>query len=253
MLRKHTYTVDQIALPLAAANVLRELAMHLGTPSPAINKLRIRTVRSLITALGVDPDDRRITNYNARLHLPLFVLATAVAATVLCERLPKLVAPILGVLLFSALLPTVGNEPRPLLFTGRISHPVIYRDSILTRNRAELYFSETPKLQSVYVPAAETIRKEQCSDVGLDRSASGSPREYALIAQIKNEQPGIRIRYVGVDNLSSQFADENDRRQPCVVVCIDCRDRPDKVSEYSTALPRLQTFGTLVVFNPRSE
>ncbi len=59
------YTMDHISVRGTAANVMRELAMHFGTPSTAVNQRETHLLRAAITRIGVDPDDPGATNYMA--------------------------------------------------------------------------------------------------------------------------------------------------------------------------------------------
>src|SRR4030095_15470568 len=52
-------------------NVLRNLSLHLTTPSDRLNHLGERAVRFLHARLGVDIDDRR-TTYTSKFYIPSF-------------------------------------------------------------------------------------------------------------------------------------------------------------------------------------
>jgi hypothetical protein len=66
---KEKYTVDRITLPGIASNLLRELAMQMGTPVDSVNQRETKIVRAVISRMGVDPDDRALTNY-ANFEIP---------------------------------------------------------------------------------------------------------------------------------------------------------------------------------------
>jgi hypothetical protein len=346
------YTVDRVTISGAVSNTVRELFMHLGTPSEKFNGFETRAVRTFVSRLGVDPDDPALTNFSkfriphydreeyyagnplhlllaifafavvfvtyrqsglgkvlllrtsrktdtvssappkglassfavrwrasapfalsigiiggfvlycslfkwevwcARLHLPLFVLACAVIAVVIEERFRRLALPLVGLLLIMALPPTLSNETRPLLFSGRFGHLNRNEESILVRSRPELYFSEQGSLESSYAPAAAAVRDEHCATVGLDTSVLIYAHEYPLMAMGRNPGEASTFRYVDVHNLSSKYADDFDRVQPCVVICPNCREHKEKWAEYSGSLPRTRVFGNLVVFGKALE
>lgn len=182
-----------------------------------------------------------------RLHLPLFVVAAGVIATVCCQRYPRLVLPLAALFLITAFLPALCNDSRPLLFSGKLRHPD--GKSIFLRSRADLYFTEERWLAASYIPAASAIRAESCNDIGLDASIQPNSHDYALVALAKAPHRNSQFRYVGVHNLSTKFATASDLRMPCIVVCFECRDRADERDEYSTALPRTQILGDLVIFS----
>ncbi|MGC2660136.1 MAG: hypothetical protein WA324_19425 [Bryobacteraceae bacterium] len=185
----------------------------------------------------------------ARLHLPLFVISSAVVAVVLCRTFPKLVLPVTIAALLLAIPPALLNETRPLLFSGGFHNLSTNRTSIFLRSRPELYFTQQSQLKATYLPAAQAIRDEKCDDIGFDTSVRPYAHEYPLIelGKATNEEPSFR--YVDVHNLSSKYADASDHRSPCLVVCPDCRDRSDKWKEYLPVLPATKTFGTLVIFS----
>lgn len=313
---KEKYSVDRISLPGIAANVLRELAMHLGTPIESLNQRETKVVRAVISSMGVDPDDRAFTNYSnfeiphqyylrdeyyagnplhlglvilgfcallftwrrtsaaaallalgitggfvlycslfkweiwcARLHLPLFVVASAVVALTVCRLFPKLVLPLVLVELLLALPPALCNDMRPLLFSGGFHNWNHGRTSIFRRSRPELYFTQQKNLQDSYIAAAEAIRSEKCDDVGIDTSVRPYSHEYPLMELGRSPGRESRFRYLEVHNLSSQYANRSDSATPCLVVCPDCRDRKDKWAEYLPVLPVSRVFGDLVIFS----
>ncbi len=185
----------------------------------------------------------------ARLHLPLLVLATPVVATFLCQRAPKVVPSLAGLLFLLALPPLLFNKSRPLLSIPPM-RSYAGQPSMFRRDRWELYFEEEPTLRQVYVPAAAAVRQENCSDVGVDTSAQGYSFEYPFFVLAQSPQRHARFRYTDVRNLSSKYIDDTDRSVPCAVACFDCAHNAAKWTHYSALLPRAETFGSLVVFFP---
>jgi Dolichyl-phosphate-mannose-protein mannosyltransferase len=185
-----------------------------------------------------------------RLHLPLFVVAAGLVATVSCQRYPKLVLPVTSILLITAFLPALCNDSRPLLFSGKLRHPD--GRSIFLRSRAELYFAEERWLAATYIPAAQAVQKETCTDIGLDESIHPNSHDYALVALARIPQRGSNFRYIGVNNLSTKYAKPPDLRPPCLIVCFGCLAHTEKWAEYSTALPRTQVYGDIMIFSDDS-
>jgi hypothetical protein len=184
-----------------------------------------------------------------RLHLPLFVLSGAIAAIVACHCFPRLI-PFAAVILFlSAMPPLFLNDLRPLLFAGNLRHLTDSDRSIFLRSRSELYFTEQRNLASTYIPAAALLTKTSCTDIGIDMSVQPVAHEYALMALGKVPGGESRFRYVDVHNLSSKYATNADRQQPCAVICVDCRNHREKWAEYLAAFPHSNVFGDLVIFN----
>jgi len=185
-----------------------------------------------------------------RLHLPLFVVAAGIVATISCQRYPKLVLPLASILLITASLPALCNDSRPLLFSGKLRHPD--GRSIFLRKRADLYFAEEHLLASTYIPAAEAVRAQSCSDIGIDASVQPNSHDYALVALARVPERQLQFRYVAVHNLSTKFAKAPDLRMPCMVICFSCRDHREKSAEYSSVLPQTQTFGDLLIFSGKT-
>jgi hypothetical protein len=183
----------------------------------------------------------------ARLHLPLFVVASAVVAVVICQSFPKLVFPLAIVAVTLAVPPTVFNSSRPLLFGGGIHHGSI-RTSIFLQSRPELYFTQQAALKATYIPAARVISDDECNDVGIDTSVRPYSHEYPLLELGRAPNRQKRFRYVDVENLSSKYSDKSDSVTPCLVICPACLNRKDKWEEYSPVLPVARAFGDLVIF-----
>jgi hypothetical protein len=184
-----------------------------------------------------------------RLHLPLFIIAAGVVATVLSRRFPRIVVSLMFILLVTAFLPALCNDSRPLLLAGNLRHPSTEDRSIFLRSREQLYFTEEKDLAATYIPAAAAVREQNCGDVGIDTSLKPYSHEYALFALARLSGRRSQFRYVGVENISRKFMGPADLRQPCVVICSACRTHPEKMAEYASVLPREQIFGDLVIFS----
>ncbi|HSF30535.1 MAG TPA: 4-amino-4-deoxy-L-arabinose transferase, partial [Candidatus Tectomicrobia bacterium] len=196
------YTNDEITMPTLVSNAVRNLAIHLGTKSSAVNGALEHGVAEVIQAFGGDVNDPRATwdfttfhvpsksyhedragnpihlalivvalgimvgvgalrkstelviytiglalafilfcaflrwqPWNTRLHLPLFVLWSAVTGVVLERAWPSFATTILGVLLLSlSVRVALNNHLRPLAFGKEFN--------ILQRDRISLYFAD---------------------------------------------------------------------------------------------------------------
>jgi hypothetical protein len=54
-------TNEAMSPGILASSLTRNVAIHLGTPLPAVNRAVEQVIRALHSALGIDPDDRRTT------------------------------------------------------------------------------------------------------------------------------------------------------------------------------------------------
>ena len=157
--------------------------------------------------------------WNARLHLPLFVLWSPFIAAVLSRS--QRVASCLAIgLLISALPWVVQNKSRPL--TGS--------RNIFNTSRIDLYFSNRTKLRDPYIEATAFIRSQKCSQVGLLLD----DWEYPLWVLLRGDNNiGVRITHVGVAN-NSAAKDESGSIDPfsvCAFVCVFCEHNKEAAME----------------------
>lgn len=189
-----------------------------------------------------------------RLHLSLFVLACPIIAAVLNRSNPKTTFAFTLALLTLGLPALLFNSIRPLVSSNALRillhrQPDPTANSIFFRSRDEMYFAETPDLESSYLPAGEAVRKISCSHVGIDTGNHPFAYEYILMGIVDDHGPLRDFRYVGVTNRTSRFTSEIDQQQPCLVICIRCLHDPEKWAKYSAQLPKTQSFGTVVLFS----
>jgi hypothetical protein len=254
---------------ILASNVVRNLALHVGTPWRDVNLALTDAIRAGYTRLGLDPDDPRCTwggthfrltrlawdedttgnlpqlllfagtavlagawrrlarpraalalglavllgfglfcgllrwgPWHARLHLPLFVLAAAVAGAV-WERLPAWAQAGAALALLGWAVPfLLLNNTRPLLGP----------DSVVTARRGEVYFRRRPDLQADYDGARDVLRAQ-----GLARAAllvGGNDWEYPFWALLR----GCRLELVGVGNRSAALAKPGPTEPPPALI-----------------------------------
>jgi hypothetical protein len=190
----------------------------------------------------------------ARLHLGLFVLACPIVAAVLYRKYPRPLYIVTLVLLVMAIPPLLFNSIRPLVSSNGIRamlhrppDPLAY--SILFRSRDEMYFAESVDLEPTYLTAGEAARKISCRHIGLDTTNHPFAYGYILMGIIDRNGPPRRFRYVGVKDRTAAFTSSIDGQAPCLVLCVRCLHDPAKMATYSAELPKIQSFGTLVLFS----
>jgi hypothetical protein len=184
----------------------------------------------------------RWSQWNARYLIPIFVLGAALSAVVLVRALPRwAVDTLVAFTLLMAMPLALTNETRPLLTKHGL------RGSILTTPRDETYFLDFhQEIAGSFIDAAAAARASGCRSMGLD--ANRMRFDYPMMAMV--EQDGIRrkIRYVGVENSTTRYA-QPDAPPVCIVICLNCLNSPQKIAEYSSELPKAQPFGNVVLFS----
>jgi 4-amino-4-deoxy-L-arabinose transferase-like glycosyltransferase len=301
-----------ISAPAVAANMARNVALHVGVPSDRVNAGLTRTFSAFIAAIGINPDDPRQLNatsfgntppfevryhpryevlagdplpllllllagalflvyrrklgnevgwlglglvgafvlysallrwsqWNARYLIPIFVLGAALGAVVLVRTLPRwAVDSIVALSLLLAMPLALGNETRPLLTKHGL------RGSVLTTPRDETYFLDFhQQIAGSFIDAAAAARASGCSSLGLD--ASRMRFDYPMMAMVTEDGIARKIRYVGVENSSTRYAQPS-APPVCMVICLNCVNAPNKAAEYSGELPKTQSFGKVVLF-----
>lgn len=263
-----------------ASNLLRNAALHLGTPSPYLNKFTALSIQWLHRLLGVDPNDPRTTAagqfrihpsglsenrtanplhallaaatvlllmarrhglfragwvlagvvagsvvafgalykwlpFNARLHTPAFMLFAPVTGCVLGTLRPERWARWIGAALVLSCLPwVVGLRTRPWIRLSDAESP----RSVLTEERARLYFAEGPYLEAPYRTMVSEIERAGCDRVGI--MLSGDNAEYPLWVLLGAPRSGLRLEWIVAGTPSARYADP--RFRPCAVICQDC-------------------------------
>ncbi len=153
--------------------------------------------------------------WSTRLHLPLFVLGSAFAASALPPGATRLRFAVLAVVLVGAVPCLVYNKSRPIVGEG----------SILTTPRTELYFSNRRDLYAPYQDAAARVRAAGVTEIGL--IAGSDDWAYPLFALLG---PGVRIVHVDVENASRTLPGARLHGSLDVIACLD----PARTSQLST-------------------
>jgi hypothetical protein len=149
--------------------------------------------------------------WNTRIDLPLFVLWSPVVGTIMANvKYRKISNTVIVVLLISSFPCLLFNETRPVIgYMGK--------KSILTSDRASLYFNNRPFLMRQYLEAASFIHSKNCQDIGL--RSTENDFEYPLWQLIK--VPGYekcRIEHLEVKNASAQIPLSNFK--PCAEIVL---------------------------------
>ncbi len=285
ILMNQAYGVPQIA-----SNVIRNLALHAGTPSSRTNALMERAVTRLLSAFGQTPSDPRTTfaglqfhiartalqedimgnpihlflivltcillfwrwrtpawrpaswlalglvgsflifcivlkwqPAHSRLHLPLFVVGSALVGVVLAQVLPKRLTAVVGMTIVLAAMPAVlENQTRRIFF-----------HSVFTVPRGDQYFATLPELIEPYRDAVEFVKTQDCSTVGLDTAIE--PYEYLLQTLLGNRNGHAPVKIVNVQNVSLRY-DTGDEAVPCVICpgCVQEQNWASFLSKFST-------------------
>jgi hypothetical protein len=186
----------------------------------------------------------------SRLQLPLFVLAAAVCGLVLDRWKARTWRTLVCLLIFGmGLAAAASNRTRSLIPWSQVDD--IYHP------RAVLYFNDThEQLPPTYISAAESVLASGCGDIAIDTYSSESvirhlPRSfflYPLFPLMKVDGIHRKVWYTGVHNATSRYQNSNTRRAPCVVVCIDCAQVPEKWNEYRDIGGHASVFDYVVVF-----
>jgi hypothetical protein len=179
--------------------------------------------------------------WNARFHLPLFLLGVALAGVVLERRWPRVALTSAACLLLLAALPFVLlNSLRPLIS--------VKSTSIFRQSRTEAYFADSHRWQfHSYLGAASFVNATGCNSVGLDSSFDDF--DYPMFALLGAGQGERKVRYSQVKNLTAEYS-RPDSVPPCAVICLRCANSPAKWAQYRPVGGRVSVFDEIAVFSP---
>jgi len=187
--------------------------------------------------------------WGGRLHLPLFVIASAPIGFVLERHFSRGWAIATGAALLTVgLVFCATNRNRSLI-------PWSGLDDVY-RSRSVLYFSDQHEAAADYLAAAQVINQSGCRQIAIDsylddlqiKLAPDSFFVYPLLALIRADGTTRNVWYTDVQNLSSRYAGQPSHPAPCAVVCLECTDVREKWYEYRKLSGRAAVFDDLVVF-----
>lgn len=265
----YAYGAETLAPASIASTLVRNIALHVATPSEHLNVYLQRALERGHRVLGLDLDDPRVTwrgehfivhrwlpdedRAGNPLHL-LLIAAAVVVAAVQARRRPILLAYagalVVGWVLFSAVLKwqpwhsrlqlaffamgaplaavAVGERPRLRAGLGVLlviaalpavlwntSRPLVGADSVLRRDRLDLYFRGDRQAMTTYLSAAQAFQRLDCDLLGIDTQA-GEVLEYPFWLLTEDVRHGrTRIEHVGGAQLPTP---SGPRFAPCAIV-----------------------------------
>ncbi len=248
---------------IVVSNALRNAAAQFGTQSASFNETMLGWVVGAHRWIGVDPFDRRISQFdrfkiappsrveefafsplhillvcaagaavlasrrlraqrsmlsylaalgsgyllfcatikwqgpNARLLMPLLVLAGPFVAVVAGDLFRGRVAPAVAAVLFVACVPyATDTYGRPLSLEPG--------ESVLFTPRSDLYFKRFWQVRRTYDEVARVVKRSHTRNLGVVFTNTGQP-EYLLWVLLKDADPGLRIEHVSVTDASGQL------------------------------------------------
>jgi hypothetical protein len=182
--------------------------------------------------------------WNARFHLPLFVLGMALAGVVFERKMPRYALVGIACLLLLAAFPlALMNSLRPLL--------PVRSPSIFSQSWMETYFADSHRWQfHSYLAAAAFVDATNCNSVGLDSSFDDF--DYPMFAILDAGHGDRTVRYSEVKNLTAEYARPNSTA-PCAVICLRCANSPAKWAEYERVGGKVSVFDEIAVFSPNGK
>ena len=157
-----------------------------------------------------------------RMLLPLFILGSPLAGTLLATIRPAPVTVLLCLfLLDGARLPLLKNWTRPLMGPH----------AVFTTPRDEQYYMDMLPLNDHdwQLRAIEATVQSGCDSVGLD--FSGDQAEYPFQALLRVRSPRVRFMHAGVENTSARYYPA-EVPELCAVPCMHCSGNQTKIERY---------------------
>lgn len=268
------------------SNIIRNLALHIGTPSEDANRRLTEWLSAGIRVFGIDPNDAGSTwpgeqfrvpklmlhedamantihlliifatmgvllfdrrghsleiiayasgltlafilfcaylrwqPWHTRLHLPLFVLWSAIVGVAFGRRMNLGGITASGIALLVLSIPALfENQLRPLLPIGA---------SITGKKRDDLIFAP-----SSYRIVASLADRTSCRSAGID--ARMVFNEYALLRALHIGLSDRSVRTLGVLNNSAKYSTNWPPVEPQCVICIECPPNGEKWKLYEAA------------------
>jgi hypothetical protein len=157
----------------------------------------------------------------ARYHLPSFMLWSPVVGLMLAAFLKKRAANVVAVVLLVAAVPWVLlNETRPLLGVYERRAFIDTDKSIVKTDRVAGYFISAQELEEVYSGAAEFVRAQGCSQIGLDIGNNDNEYQFWVVLKGK-ENSDVRIEHVNTPGHARDVHQRFVDFQPCAIIAVD--------------------------------
>ncbi|AOY79469.1 glycosyltransferase family 39 protein [Moorena producens JHB] len=159
--------------------------------------------------------------WNSRLHLPIFLLFSAVVGIVLSQIKLRQVANVIAVVLIITSLPwALSGRERPLLGAN----------SIFNTSRTEQYFNSKSRIQSAYLGASDILKSNKCTDIGLYLGDNDWEYPLWILLQEQTDLP-VRIKHINVKNTSASKSEVSTNSEfiPCAI--FSTKPEPDKTNQ----------------------
>jgi hypothetical protein len=195
----------------------------------------------------------RWNQWASRYHLALFALGSALIALVLEKYFsPRVATAVTALFVAYALVFAATNRTRSLIRWHLVED--VYQP------RPVLYFNDSHKyMADANIQAANAVNHLDCAHVGIDSytdlpdyAIGHSPESlyvYPMLALIHADGRNRSVSYVGVNNLTSRFADASNQPRPCAVICLQCANVPSKMKQYGDRFQHSSIFDYIVVFD----
>jgi hypothetical protein len=212
-------------------------------------KWRVVTIYSLCVPIGLLSIALYLkwAPWIARYHLPSFMLWSPVVGLMLATFLKKWVGNVIAVVLLVAAVPWVlFNQSRPLL--GEVARSLETDKSIIKRSRVSGYF-QAPELEELYSGAADFVRSQGCTQIGLDIGNNAPEYQYWILLK-KNWDNDVRIEHVNTPPYVSALVQRFPEFRPCAVIGVDKSDEQTVISNVSEPYHRAWWMPPVAVFVP---
>jgi len=176
--------------------------------------------------------------FMARMFLPLFALASAVAGVLIEKIRPAAIPVLLCVFLL--------NNARPALFENWV-RPLKGERSVLKTSRDLNYFSDMGQWgnRGSYLDAVNAAAGLDCPLIGID--INNFQLEYPFEALLRERKPGVRFVHSGVRGPAAKYARDE---SPCAMLCLDCAGDADRAALYRS-FPVARQFGKFLLFSSK--
>ena len=150
--------------------------------------------------------------FHSRLHLPIFVLGTPIIAYALSSLPIRFVSQSVGFALVLVCYPWLLHNP---------TRPLHGENMIFKMDRTDMYFIDQPQLKVPFTGAADFVRSQHCSDVGIQMTDWEYPLWVVLQETVKDR---VRLEHVGIDVRNNVSAGARtipplpDSFKPCVLI-----------------------------------
>ncbi|NEN95491.1 MAG: hypothetical protein F6K50_08120 [Moorea sp. SIO3I7] len=160
--------------------------------------------------------------WNSRLHLPIFLLFSAVVGIVLSQIKLRQVANVIAVVLIITSLPWA--------LSGR-ERPLVGANSILNTSRTEQYFNSRSRIRLGYLGAIDVLKSNKCTDIGMYLGDNDWEYPLWILLQQQTDSPVI-IEHINVKNASaskSELSTNNSKFIPCAI--FSTKPEPDQTNQ----------------------